>query len=101
MNAPTPADVRRLEPFFDWTDPIGHVSVARRRARALAAAADQADRLAKALGALRTRDERDLDLNLERYRRVAARFDMALDALDVALADPNGPTPTAPTAKEL
>ncbi|WP_029291826.1 hypothetical protein [Cellulomonas sp. HZM] len=96
MTAPTPADVYGTRPVVRFFGPVapGLTEPSARRARARNDALRAVEQLAKALSALMTADERDLDLNLERYRRAADRADAAIDAFDTALADgPPGPEP--------
>lgn len=71
------------------------------RARARDEAITAAEDLARELVRLRRRDESDLDLRIESYRRAADRLDDALDAFDDALADPAGPPVPTPTARDL
>jgi len=96
VSGPTPADV--YGPGRAQSRPSGPAAPAPGgRAAAITAAED----LARELVRLRRRDESDLDLRIESYRRAAARLDDALDAFDDALADPAGPPVPAPTARDL
>lgn len=60
-----------------------------------------AEHLARELTRLRLREESDLDLRWESYRRAADRLDDALDALDAAVHDPLAPPIAAPSARGL
>jgi hypothetical protein len=119
VTAPTPADVfgqqpRPIEvpmtavartdvppPFFAAVYGGASRSVPAWRSRARDEAAAAADRLARELARLCQRDESDLDLRIESYRRAAARLDDALDAFDDALADPAGPSVPPPAARDI
>jgi len=94
VNAPTPAEAfGHPTPLparvFDARGPVAGQppTEAQRRRRALDRAHDRTEQLLRALAALRSWDEADVDLHLEKYRRVAPRLDDALDDLDTALAD--------------
>lgn len=100
MSAPTPREVfdpatsvERPPVFAAGVYARRYPAQARRKA-ALVDAHRYAEQLTKALGALLSSDESDVDLALERYRRVADRVDAALDELDAAL-EAGPPLPVA------
>ncbi|GEA79961.1 hypothetical protein [Cellulomonas uda] len=107
MTAPTPREVFGptagtdvdgggvFSPTSPWVARPGPSQ--RRRAAAVRSAHERAEQLARALGPLMRRDESDVDLHLELYRRAADRLDVALDELDAALAA--GPPLPAPRAR--
>lgn len=108
MSTPTPAEVygprtpvhtRADSRVFDRTMTATHTE--RRRGDLRDAAIDTAEQLVRELTRLRPRDETDIDLRVESYRRAAARLDDALDALDAALADPACPPIPVPSARDL
>lgn len=91
-SAPTPVEVPHFPPAFFGAQ--GRVS--RLRSQALA---DVVRSLEDTLAAAKhLRNERHLDLFLERYLREVDRLDDALERFDAALNDPDGPRPPAPRA---
>ncbi len=95
MTGRTPADVPARAPrFFDSFHLPTSNNAAVNRAIARDAAYTTADRLTKALAALRG-GEQDLDLNRDAYRRSAARTRTALAELDRFLAAAS-PVPLTP-----
>lgn len=94
MSAPTPATmpVRVPADTLFWTAFPGRPSPAVRRARLRDDLAHQAEQLARALQALRGNPD-DEDLALERYFRVAARFQHAQEAFIAALDGVDIPLP--------
>ena len=81
--------------FFDASAHRGTTTEV--RARLLNRLAGAVGDLGSSVSAMqRDHTERYLDLNLERYRRAAARLDDVLDEFDAALADPGGPPPPDP-----
>lgn len=89
---PTPVEVPHCPPAFFGAQ--GRVP--RLRSQALA---DVVRSLEDTLAAAKQlRNERHLDLFLERYLREVDRLDVALERLEDALDDPDGPRPPAPGA---